>query len=119
MRVLTSSVLVFEIILIVLLIPTILAFENRNQLVLIALSLAIVILAILAMGLMKKPIGLILGWIVQITLFVIGGFVGLGFFAGAIWILAAIFTVLWYLAIRLGRKSDLQKAGNLPNNASE
>jgi hypothetical protein len=119
MRVLTSSVLVFEIILIVLLIPTILAFENKNQVVLITLSIIIIIFAVLAMGLMKKSIGLILGWIVQGTLFVIGGFVGLGFFAGVIWILAAIFTVLWYLAIRLGRKADQQKAANLQNNTSE
>ncbi len=119
MRVLTSSVLVFEIILIALLIPTILAFEDLNQQSLISLSLLTILIAILAMGFMKKSVGLFLGWMVQVLFFVIGGVMGLGFFAGVTWILAAIFSVLWFLAIRLGRKADKQKAANLKSSDSE
>jgi hypothetical protein len=110
MRVLTSSVLTFEIILIGLLVPTVLAFDGKNQNVLVALAATTALLAVFAMGLMKKPIGLFFGWMVQVLLFVMGGFVGPAFFMGVVWILAAIFTVLWVLAIRLGRKTDLQKA---------
>jgi hypothetical protein len=109
-RVLTSSVLTFEIILIGLLVPTVLAFDGKNQNVLIALAASTALLAVFAMGLMKKPIGLFLGWVVQVLLFVMGGFVGPAFFIGVVWILAAIFTILWILAIRLGRKADIQKA---------
>lgn len=109
MRVLTSSVLTFEIILIGLLIPTFLAFQLDNKSLLLSVSLAAILFAILAMARMKTELGLKLGWLVQILLFVLGGLVRPAFFMGVMWILAVIFTVLWVLAIRLGRKSDLQK----------
>jgi hypothetical protein len=109
MRVLTSSVLTFEIILIGLLIPTFLAFQLDNKSLLLSVSLAAILFAILAMARMKTELGLKLGWLVQILLFVLGGLVRPAFFMGVMWILAVIFTVLWVLAIRLGRKADLQK----------
>lgn len=109
MRVLTSSVLTFEIILIGLLIPTFLAFELENKSLILGVVIAAILSAILAMARMKSELGLKLGWLVQILLFVLGGLVRPAFLMGAMWILAIIFTILWILAIRLGRKTDLQK----------
>lgn len=109
MRVLTSSVLTFEIILIGLLIPTFLAFQLENKNLLLGVSLFVILIAIFAMARMKSELGLRLGWMVQILLFVLGALVRPAFFMGVMWILATIFTLLWILAIRLGRKTDLQK----------
>lgn len=108
MRVLTSSVLTFEIILMVLLVPTYFAFDLENRNSFTAVSLVTVVLALVAISQMKTKIGVRLGWLVQVLLFVLGGLVRPAFFMGVVWILATVFTILWVLALRLGRKYDSQ-----------
>lgn len=110
MRVLTSSVLIFEIILIGLLVPTFFAFDLENKNAFTFVSVVAIVLAVFAMSRMKTQLGVNLGWLVQILLFVLGGLVRPIFFMGVVWILAAIFTILWILAIRLGRKIDSQQS---------
>lgn len=110
MRVLTSSVLTFEIILIGLLVPTFFAFDLENKNAFTLVSIVTITLAIVAMSRMKSNLGIKLGWSVQFLLFVLGGLVSPAFFMGVVWILAVIFTILWFLAVRLGRRMDTQQS---------
>lgn len=110
MRVLTASVLVFEIILISLFVPTYLAFDLANANTITLISVFTIVVALLATATLRKPIGIYLGWAVQALLFVLGAIVRPGFFMAVVWILALIFTILWFLAIRLGRKFEVEKS---------
>lgn len=106
MRVLTSSVLTFEIVLILLLLPTYFAFDLENKNAFAVISAITLGLAIAAISQMKTRVGISLGWMVQALLYVLGGLVRPAFFMGVVWILAVVFTILWILALRLGRKFD-------------
>lgn len=110
MRVLTSSVLTFEIILIGLLVPTFFALDLENKNAFTLVSIVTITLAIVAMNRMKSNLGINLGWSVQILLFILGGLVRPAFFMGVVWILAVIFTILWFLAVRIGRRMDTQQS---------
>ncbi|MEJ5869232.1 DUF4233 domain-containing protein [Pseudokineococcus sp. 5B2Z-1] len=66
------------------------------------LGLAVVLL--LASGLVRRPWGIALGWVLQAVV-VLGGLVLPAMFA-----LGALFAVLWFAMIRLGRKVERDRA---------
>jgi hypothetical protein len=65
---------------------------------------AIALLALLSAGMLRRKIGWILGWIVQILM------VAYGFVVFTMFFLGALFLGLWVAAIALGRKGEAARA---------
>lgn len=105
MRVLGSAVLVMEVI-IVMLAWALAQGSNPsvNQGLLLGFVLALEALLILAIVTLRKPWGVTFGWILQ------GAVLALGFLAPTMFIIGGIFTVLWFFAVRNGRRVDALRA---------
>lgn len=101
MRVLGTSVLVFEAIVMGLFIP-VAYFTGRgiDGSTAAWLGAGLVVLCLVAAGMVTRPGGIALGWIVQI-LVIACGFVVLDMF-----VMGAIFAALWWAAVHYGRKVD-------------
>jgi cbb3-type cytochrome oxidase subunit 3 len=65
---------------------------------------AIALLALLSAGMLRRKIGWILGWIVQILM------VAYGFVVFTMFFLGALFLGLWVAAIVVGRKGEAARA---------
>ena len=62
------------------------------------------LLALVAAGLLRKPIGYLVGWVTQ----PVG--ILLGLLTPAMWVVGAMFAGLWVLSFVLGRRLDTQGA---------
>ena len=100
MRALTSSVLAFEIIVVILFIPAAIQESSMSFSNLIFISLGLILLSIMAMGTIKKKYGILIGYLVQIFLIL------LGFLVNWMFILGLIFLGLWIMALKIGRRTD-------------
>ena len=100
MRVLTSSVLAFEIIVVILFIPAAIQESSMSFSNLIFISLGLILLSIMAMGTIKKKYGILIGYLVQIFLIL------LGFLVNWMFVLGLIFLGLWIMALKIGRRTD-------------
>jgi hypothetical protein len=106
MKVLCSSVLAFEAIVVLLAIPVALNFgvlADRTGLV-VGGGVGLAVLLLLAIGTLRRPWGLTVGWVLQALV------IASGFVVPAMFIMGAVFTVLWWAAIHYGRKGDAMKA---------
>ncbi len=103
MRALTSSVISFELLILILFIPAALQNESVETSLIIATSTTLFFLGFIILGVLRKKIGLILGYFFQIL------FIGLGYFVTWMYLLGIIFLVLWVLAIKIGKKTDSMK----------
>lgn len=74
------------------------------------LGLALVVLAILALGTLKSRIGWILGWILQL------GIILYGFYIFSMFFMGALFLSLWVGAIVIGRKGEALKRARQGEN---
>ncbi|MFM1917796.1 MAG: hypothetical protein RJB01_1311 [Actinomycetota bacterium] len=101
MRVLGSSVLGFEAIVVFLAMP-LLAINGAVD----SMGAAFGIGAVIAVGLIgavggiTKPWGLALGSLLQVVV------VGLGFWVPTMWLIGGLFAILWAVAVWQGRKID-------------
>ena len=100
MRALTSSVLAFEIIVVILFIPAAIQESSMSLSNLIFISLGLILLSIMAMGTIKKKYGILIGYLVQIFLIL------LGFLVNWMFILGLIFLGLWIMALKISRRTD-------------
>jgi hypothetical protein len=101
-RVLCSSVLAMEAIVVFL--ATSLATSNgsvSNTALAWAAGLLLMVLLILAIGTLQRPWGLAAGWALQCLVLVTSIVVG-----WSMLIVGGVFVILWYLAIRNGRRVD-------------
>ena len=109
MRVLCSSVLAIEAI--VVLLATSLATSNgsvSNAGLAWAVGLLIMVLLILAIGTLRRPWGLAVGWVLQGLVLATSIVVG-----WSMLVVGVVFVVLWFLAIRSGGRVDaLREAGD-------
>jgi hypothetical protein len=111
MRMLASSVLVMESF--VMGFALLLAMKDHPSPALIY-GAVIAIICLLVPGLLKKKIGWILGWILQVAI------LGYGFVVTSMFIVGAIFLGLWIAAILVGKKGEAARAALLaagPPNA--
>ncbi|SNU00549.1 Protein of unknown function [Ruaniaceae bacterium KH17] len=67
-------------------------------------TLVLVVLAIAATGLARKPAGVWAGWLVQAVL------VGISFVIPLMWVLAAAFIAIWIASLYWGAKIDRERA---------
>jgi hypothetical protein len=106
MRVLGASVLSIEAIIVFL--ATSLAASNgsvSNVGLAWAVGLALMVLLVLTAGLLGRPWGVALGWVMQGLVLATSIVVG--------WVMLVVgimFVVLWYLAVRNGRRVDAIRA---------
>lgn len=106
MRVLGASVLVFEAIVVFL--ATSLAASNgsvQNPALAWAAGLVLMLLLVLAAGLLGRPWGVALGWVLQAVVLATSIVVG-----WTMLIVGAVFALLWFLAVRNGRRVDALRA---------
>jgi uncharacterized membrane protein YkgB len=107
MRVLGSAVLGIEAIIVML--ATLVAANGgtveRPELA-YAAGGALMVAMIVTIGFLKRPWGVWVGWILQ------GLLLAFGFVVPSMWVVGAIFAVLWWLAVRNGRRVDELRAGN-------
>lgn len=105
MRVLGTSVLVFEAIVMALFIPVAYFLGQAADGPTAAwLGAGLVVLCIVAAGLVTRPFGVILGWTVQVLV------IACGFVVPAMFFVGGIFAALWWAAVRFGRKADAADA---------
>jgi len=106
-RTLCSAVLVFEAIVLGLAIPVALALSDADGGAVVAVGLTLVVLCFLAAGLLGRgQVGLAIGWVVQVAAVLAGFVIPVMFFLGV------LFGLLWFFAIRLGRKGDAATAAH-------
>jgi hypothetical protein len=70
----------------------------------LGIGLGLAVLCVVAAGLLGRPFGYALGWLVQVVA------LGLGFVIATMFFLGAVFAGLWAAAYLLGRRIDEEKA---------
>jgi hypothetical protein len=108
MRVLGSSVLVFEAIVVLLAIPIAINVSDANATFALVIGIALAGLLILTVGVITKPIAVPIGWILQVLVIAAGIVVPTMFLVGG------IFALLWFYAVRNGQRVD--RARELPES---
>lgn len=101
MKVLGTSVLIFEAVMVALFIPVV-YFTGRGLSGSTAawLGAGLVLLCVLAAGMVGRPGGVVLGWIVQVLVF------ACGFLVWDMFLMGLIFGALWWAAVHYGRRVD-------------
>ena len=102
MRVLGGAVLGFEAILIVLLIPVaaVVGTVNGPPWVFITAGVLLVLALIAAAAMVTRPWGVAFGWVLQ------GLILATSVLVPIMLVLGGIFVLLWWLAVRWGRRAD-------------
>ena len=105
MRTLCSAVLLFEAIVLALAIPVALSLSHTDNTTVLRIGITLVVLCFVAAGLLGRgSVGLAIGWSIQVVAVLSGFVVPTMFFLGG------LFALLWFYAIRLGRKGDAATA---------
>lgn len=104
MRVLGGSVLGFEAIIVLLAIPTAIALAGVPPLPTIVAGVVLAILLIVNASLLAQPWAFTSGWILQ------GAVIATGIVAWPMFGLGVIFLLLWWLALRVGRRAEQGRA---------
>lgn len=104
MRVLGSSVLIFETIIVILAIPVAVFGRNEPSGPMLAGGLVLALLCVAGVGVLGRPWGVWFGWAVQGLIVLTGVLVPLMFVVGG------LFAMLWFFAIRFGRRAEAIRA---------
>lgn len=102
MKVLGSSVLAFEIVIILLAIPVAL-WSNDNTGLVVAAALIIAVGLVVALVGLRRGWGLTVGWVMQAAL------IAYGLLAAWMFVIGVIFTILWWAAIHYGSRVDAMR----------
>lgn len=105
MKVLGSAVLGIEAVIVML--ATLVAANGggvSNPTAAYAVGLLLMVAMLLAIGTLRRPWGVWVGWFLQIAM------LGFGFVVPVMWIIGGIFAALWFLAVRNGRRVDELRA---------
>jgi hypothetical protein len=100
MRVVLLSVLLFQVIVFGLAIPVMILVSGVPAMSASVFAGGAALLALVAAGLLRKPIGYPLGWLTQL----VG--VALGLLTPTMFLVGAIFLALWVLSFVLGKRLD-------------
>jgi dolichol kinase len=104
MKTLCASVLIFEAIVVLLAIPVAIVVSGVSAPIGIGGGLALMLACIFVGASQRRSWGLIAGWIVQVLVILTG------FIVPTMFLLGAIFAILWFYAIRVGQRGDAIKA---------
>lgn len=112
MRVVLLAILAFEGIVFGLAVPVMILLSDVPGLIAGFTGGGAALLALVAAGLMRRPLGYPLGWLTQL----VG--LGLGLLTSAMFIVGGMFLALWVLSFVLGKRLDEQgRAGRRPPEA--
>jgi hypothetical protein len=112
MRVVLLAILAFEVIVFGLAVPVMILLSDVPGLIAGFTGGGAALLALVAAGLMRRPLGYPLGWLTQL----VG--LGLGLLTSAMFIVGGMFLALWVLSFVLGKRLDEQgRAGRRPPEA--
>ncbi len=100
MRVLGSSVLALEAIVILLAIPIAINNADVNAGLALGVGFGVALFMFVIIGIITKPIAIPLGWIVQ------GAAIASGFIVPTMFVVGGIFAILWYFAVKNGTRVD-------------
>ncbi|MFT4165197.1 MAG: DUF4233 domain-containing protein [Microlunatus sp.] len=104
MRVVMLTLLLFEVVVFGLAVPVMILVSGVAPGTAIAAGSVGALLALVAAGLLRKPVGYLVGWIAQ----PVG--ILLGLLTPAMYAVGAIFAGLWLMSFVLGRRLDAQAA---------
>ncbi|MEU4392929.1 DUF4233 domain-containing protein [Kribbella sp. NPDC023855] len=97
-------VLGFEFLILALVTPVMISVADVEPSTALPLCLGLAVLALIAAGLLRNQVGVILGSVIQVAA------IGLGFVVPAMFVLGVAFAGFWVAAIVLGRRIDEAKA---------
>jgi hypothetical protein len=104
MRVLGSAVLIFQAIILGLAIPVAIVIGGQPPLTAGIVGAGLIVLCVAATGVITRPLGWVLGTLVQV------GTILAGLVVPGLLVLGLIFAALWGTALVLGRRVDAAKA---------
>jgi hypothetical protein len=108
MRVLGSTVLILEALVVLLAVPIATNVSNVNATYALVTGIALAGLLVLTVGVITKPIAVPIGWVLQVLVIASGIIVPTMFFIGG------LFALLWFFAVRNGQRVD--RARELPES---
>jgi hypothetical protein len=108
MRVLGSTVLILEALVVLLAVPIAINVSNVNATYVLVIGIALAGLLVLTVGVITKPIAVPIGWVLQVLVIASGIIVPTMFFIGG------LFALLWFFAVRNGQRVD--RARELPES---
>jgi hypothetical protein len=108
MRVLGSTVLILEALVVLLAIPIAINVSDANATYALIIGIALAGLLVLTVGVITRPIAVPIGWVLQVLVIASGIVVPTMFFIGG------LFALLWFYAVRNGQKVD--RARELPES---
>lgn len=100
MRSVLLSILIFEVIVFGLAVPVMIFVSELSVALAVALGGGAIGLAVVAVGLMRKPVGYVVGWLTQVVA------VGLGLATSAMFAVGGLFALLWVISFILGKRLD-------------
>ena len=103
-RRLCSAILLLQAVVLGLSTPVMISVESIDQAQALWIGLGLTVACLLVSGLLRKPWAYGLGWAIQVAA------IGLGFLVTAMFVLGAIFLLLWLAAVRIGRLIDTDRA---------
>lgn len=103
MRVLGSTVLALEAIVVMLAIPIAINNSDVNAGLALSVGLGIALLMLLTIGVITKPYAVAVGWVLQVIA------IGLGFVVPTMFVIGGVFALLWFFAVRNGQRIDRAK----------
>jgi hypothetical protein len=99
-----AGVLSLEAITLGLTTPVLITVADVDTPVALAIGLGLAVLCLLTAGLLRHEWAYGLGWVIQVAA------IALGFVIGAMFVLGAVFALLWATAYLLGRKIERERA---------
>ncbi|CAA9349821.1 MAG: Lead, cadmium, zinc and mercury transporting ATPase; Copper-translocating P-type ATPase [uncultured Nocardioidaceae bacterium] len=103
-RRLCAATLVLEAIMLALTTPVLIAIADVSTTVAVSGGVGLGVLAVVAAGSLRSPVGYLLGHLVQV------GALALGLLLATMVVLGLVFTALWVASYLLGRRIDLDRA---------
>jgi hypothetical protein len=103
-RRLCSAILTLEAVVLGLTTPVLISVESVDTARALWIGLGLTVACVLAAGMLRRPWAYGLGWAIQVAAIALGPLVS------AMYVLGAIFAVLWFTAVRLGETIDRDRA---------
>jgi hypothetical protein len=100
-RRLCAATLILEAIMLALTTPVLIAIAGVSTTVAVSVGVGLAVLAVVAAGTLRSPVGYLLGHLVQV------GALALGLLLTSMVVLGLVFTALWVTSYLLGRRIDL------------
>ncbi|NDB17830.1 MAG: DUF4233 domain-containing protein [Actinobacteria bacterium] len=113
MRVLGSTMLCLQAVVLLLALPVAITVNGAPTALAASLFIATVLLCFIAIGVVTRPVGRVLGWLVQFAT------VGLGFLVPWLFVLAVVFLSLWWAALHFAGKVEQLNAARAGDASTE